>query len=260
MNGTAPPATSSSGNMLTDIQDAFGHLLLDYYNGEENFEIVERDDGYILTDKRGTGVYFLDNSDWEDHQKKGIEYAAGHVLDIGCGAGRHSLYLQKQGYKVVGTDISPLAIQLCQHRGLKNSKVVPITQLNAKLGVFNTILMMGHNFGLVGNLKRAKWLLKRFATMTTTDGTIIAETFNPYQTDNSGHLNYHQFNRNRGRMDGQLRLRIRYKNYSTPWFDYLQVSKSEMEDILVGTGWIIERFIDSNRATYITILRKQVIK
>ncbi len=136
--------------------------------------------------------------------------------------------------------------------------VAPITQLNAKAGVFNTILMMGHNFGLFGSIKRAKWLLKRFASMTTDDGKIIAETMDLYQTENPAHLAYHQSNRERGRMSGQLRLRIRYKQYATPWFDYLFVSKSELENILVGTSWTIERYIDSDKPTYVAILNKRV--
>ncbi|MCE2401618.1 class I SAM-dependent methyltransferase [Candidatus Poribacteria bacterium] len=244
--------------MLTDKQDAFGHLLTDYHNGEQSVEIVEREDGYIDISRLGPLAYFAEYSEWTDHQKLAIEHVTGRVLDIGCGAGRHSLYLQEKGHDVLATDISPLAIKLCQQRGLKDALVAPITQLNAKAGVFNTILMMGHNFGLFGSIKRAKWLLKRFASMTTDDGKIIAETMDPYQTENPAHLAYHQSNRERGRMSGQLRLRIRYKQYATPWFDYLFVSKSELENILVGTSWTIERYIDSDKPTYVAILNKRV--
>ncbi|MDE0317528.1 MAG: class I SAM-dependent methyltransferase [Candidatus Poribacteria bacterium] len=244
--------------MLTDKQDAFGHLLTDYHNGEQNVEIVEREDGYIDTSRLGPLAYFAKYPEWAEHQKLAMKYATGRVLDIGCGAGRHSLYLQGKGHDVLGTDISPLAIQLCKQRGIKYVSLVPITQLNSKLGVFNTIIMMGHNFGLVGSFKRARWLLKRFAAMTTTDGRIVAETMDPYQTENPAHLAYHEYNRERGRMSGQLRLRIRYKQYATPWFDYLFVSKSELEDILVGTSWTIERYIDSGKPTYVAILKKRV--
>ena len=38
-------------------------------------------------------------------------------------------------------------------------------------------------------------------------------------------------------MGGQVRIRIRYKDYATPWFDYLLVSKKELAEILDGTGW-----------------------
>lgn len=243
--------------MLTDKQDAYGHILFDYHNGEQNVEIVEREDGYIDTSRMGPLTYFAEYLEWEDHQKLAINYATGRVLDIGCGAGRHALYLQEKGHEVLATDNSSLAIQVCKQRGVNNVLVVPITQLNTKIGIFNTIIMMGHNFGLFASYKRTKWLLKRFASMTTEDGRIIAETMDPYQTENPTHLTYHQFNRDRERMSGQLRIRIRYKRYATPWFDYLFVSKTELEDILVGTSWTVERYIDSDKPTYVAILKKR---
>ena len=201
----------------------------------------------------------LNMRDWAEHQKGAMVYTTGRVLDIGCGAGRHSIYLQEQGHDVLGTDNSPLAIQICQRRGLKNAVVTSITKLNSKIGTFDTILMMGHNFGLVGNYKRAKWLLRRFAAMTTDTAKIIAETMDPYQTTELGHLAYHQFNRERGRMSGQLKLRVRYKQYATPWFDYLFVSKAEIVDILNGTPWRVERYIDAaNTPSYVAILTKHI--
>lgn len=244
--------------MLTDNQDAYGHLLSDYHNGRETSEMVEREDGFIDTSRLGPLNYFAEYENWAEHQKLAMEHAAGRVLDIGCGAGRHSLYLQKHGHAVLGTDNSPLAIKTCQQRGLKNARVVPITQLSSKIGTFDTILMMGHNFGLVGSYKRAKWLLGRFAAMTTDTAKIIAETMDPYQTEDPCHLAYHQLNRDRGRMSGQLRFRIRYRQYATPWFDYLFVSKPEMEDILDGTAWRAERYIDAKTMpTYVAILTKR---
>ena len=245
--------------MLSDSQDAYGHLLSDYHDGRDNVEIVEREDGFIDISRLGPMNYFAGYEDWAAHQKQGIADATGSVLDIGCGAGRHCLYLQAKGHPVLGTDISPLAIETCEKRGLKNTLVAPVTQLRAQIGIFDTILMMGHNFGLVGSYRRAKWLLGRFAAMTTATGKIIAETLDPYQTEEPCHLVYHQFNRERGRMGGQLRLRIRYRHYKTPWFDYLFVSKTEMEDILDGTAWRVDRYIDAaDTPTYIAILTKRM--
>ena len=245
--------------MLTDNQDAYGHLLSDYHNGRENVEIVEREDGFIDISRFGPLNYFAEYKDWAEHQQLAMAHTTGRVLDIGCGAGRHALYLQEQGLDVLGTDNSLLAIQTCQHRGLKNAVVTSITQLNSKIGTFDTILMMGHNFGLVGSYKKAKWLLRRFAAMTTDTAKIIAETLDPYQTEEPCHLAYHQFNRDRGRMTGQVRLRIRYRQYTTPWFDYLFVSKTEIEDILDSTPWQVESYINStNTPTYIAILTKRV--
>ena len=104
-------------------EDAFGQEIYDHYMGKGGFEIVERDDGYF--DKtNGPDYYFLDYDHWPTHQKKGIRYAKGRVLDIGCGAGRHVLYLQDKGLDVLGIDISPLAIKVCKKRGLKKAKAM----------------------------------------------------------------------------------------------------------------------------------------
>ena len=251
---------SRKSKVLTDTQDAYGHLISDRHNGRDNVEVVEREDGFIDTNRLGPRNYFADYADWAEHQKGTMAYATGRVLDLGCGAGRHSLYLQEQGHDALGTDNSPLAIETCQRRGLKHAVVTSITQLDSKIGTFDTILMMGHNFGLAGNYKRAKWLLRRFAAMTSGTAKIIAETMDPYETTDPGHLTYHQFNRDRGRMSGQLKLRVRYKKYATPWFDYLFVSQAEIEDILNGTPWQVEHYINpADTPTYVAILTKRAL-
>ncbi len=245
--------------MLKDFQDAHGHAFLDYLHGKGGFEIVERDDGYFDV-SGGPALYFKKYEDWGSHQKEAMQYVRGSVLDIGCGAGRHALYLQNKGFDVTGIDISPLAIKVCKLRGLKNAEVLAVTQVSWRLGKFDTLLMLGNNFGLFANPKRAKWLLRRFYNMTSSLGRIIAETRDPYKTDNPDHLAYHKWNRKRGRMPGQLRIRVRYKRYVTPWFDYLMVSKEEMQKILKGTAWYVHTFIDGSGGVYIAVIDKLIAK
>ena len=242
--------------MLKDRQDAHGHEIYDYLNGKGGYEIVERDDGYIDASDAAKD-YFAEYKNWPLHQKKAIRYARGRVLDIGCGAGRCLLYLQQKGLDVMGIDISPLAIQVCKKRGIQNVRVFSITQVSSKLGVFDTIIMFGNNFGLFSNRDRARWLLKRFHKVTSEKARIIAESGDPYQTNVPEHLEYHKLNRKRGRMPGQVRIRVRYKKYITPWFDYLLVSKNEMTDVLHGTGWRIERFFASTWAAYAVVIGKE---
>jgi SAM-dependent methyltransferase len=246
--------------VLKDIQDAFGHEMFDCFIDEKQrnriVEIVERDDGYIEA-TGGPVRYFSEYKKWPPYYKKAIKYARGRVLDIGCGAGRHAVYLQKKGLDVVGIDYSPLAIEVCQRRGLRDARVLPINQISARLGTFDTVIMMGNNFGLFGSFNDARRLLKKLDRITSGKGRIIAETIDVYQTDSPDHLSYHEFNRQRGRMGGQVRLKVRYKKYATPWFDYLLVSKDEMADILEGTDWKISRFIDSPGPAYIAIIDKK---
>ena len=157
----------------------------------------------------------------------------------------------------MGIDTSPLAIKVCKERGLQNVKLLSITQVSSKLGIFDTILMYGGNFGLVANPQRARRLFRRFHKMTSERARIITGTLDPYRAPAREHLLYHMLNRKRSRMPGQNRLRIRYKKYVTPWFDWLVVSKKEMADVLRGTGWEARRFIDSQGPCYAAIIEKE---
>lgn len=242
--------------MLKAGQDAFGHEIYDHYTGKDSYEIVERDDGFFSLSP-GPGLYFLDYEEWPECEQKAIKYVQGRVLDVGCGAGRHSLYLQGRGFDLLGVDVSPLAIEVCKARGVQKTRVLSVTQISHQLGVFDTILMLGNNFALVGNVKRARWLLKRFHRMTSEAGRIIAQTRDPYQTDLPEHLEYHTRNRERGRMSGEARIRVRYKRYVTPWIDFLMVSKDEMKTILEGTNWKVRDFIAGQQGVYVAIIEKR---
>ena len=235
-------------------EDTFGQILWAFYKGKRVAEVFEIMDGYIFVDSPKT--YFLEYEDWTLHQKRAMKFVKGRVLDVGCGAGRHSLYLQKKGFEVLGIDSSPMAIKICRLRGLKSAKVMPIEKIDFKPRFFDTVLMIGNNFSLFGGFKKARRLLKKLDRVTTENALIITESFNPYKTDKAAYLKYYQMNKKKGRMSGQLRVRIRFENYVSKWFDWLMVSKGEMEEILVGTKWKIMEFLDSEGAQYIAIIEK----
>ena len=244
---------------MKDSQDAYGHELLDYLNDCSGHEIVERDDGHFSINLDTPKVYFSEYKDWAPWEKEAIRFARGRVLDIGCGAGRMMLFLKQKGLDVMGVDVSPLAIEVCKKRGLKNVKVLPITQVNSKLGVFDTILLFGGNFGLLGNPKRARWLLRRFYRMTSDRGRIIAVSCNPHMNKSRDSREYRRFNRSRGKSAGYYRFRIRYRKYVTPWLEWLLVSKKEMRDLLVDTGWRVNSFLGSpDSPAYHAIIDKQI--
>src|ERR1043165_3676282 len=155
-----------------------------------------------------------------------MKYVRGSGLDVGCGAGRHSLYLQAKGFDVTGIDNSPLAIEICRQRGLKKTKVMAFKDVGQfEPNSFDTVILMGNNFGLFGSFRLAQTLLKKLHSLTSADALIIAGTRAPYSSSDPVHAKYHKLNLKRGRMAGQLRLRVRYKDVVGSWFDYLLVSK-----------------------------------
>jgi SAM-dependent methyltransferase len=240
-------------------KDAYGHLLWDFLKGREPLEIVERDDGLISVDY-GPRVYFSNYKTWIPIEKIAMKYVRGTVLDIGCGAGRHSLYLQKKGFDVIGIDSSPLAIAVCKSRGLRKARVLSIANVGVFApSTFDSVILMGNNFGLFGSFHRAQVLLKQLHRITTPSAKIVAATTDPYATEDPLHHAYRRWNMRRGRMAGQVRLRIRHRNLISAWMDYLLVSKKELGEILVGTGWSVYKFHNSRKASharYLMVLRK----
>jgi len=237
-------------------EDAFGHALKDRLAGAGGIEIIERSDGYIAVASMDLDDYFAPAADWPAHQQWAAQQCTGRVLDIGAGAGRFALHLQRQGHDVVAIDASLGAVEVCRERGVRDVRQLAITDVKRDLGRFDTLLMMGNNFGLFASRNRARKLLRRFRRITTKTGRIVTEILDPYRTRDPLHFAYQEMNRRRGRMPGQIRLRVRYKIYRTPWYDYLFVSQEELRALIEGTGWFVGDVQESAGPSYVAVLEK----
>jgi SAM-dependent methyltransferase len=241
---------------LEGDDDAFGRALIDRLAGEGGIEIIERSDGYIAVSSMDLDDYFAPFADWPEHHQWAAHQCTGRVLDIGCGAGRFALHLQRQGNDVVAVDISLGAVEVCRERGVRDVRQLGVTDLRRDLGRFDTLLLMGNNFGVLANRARARKLLRRFRHLATKGGRVVAEVLDPYRTREPLHFAYQEANRRRGRMPGQVRMRVRYKTYRTPWFDYLFVSQDELRALVEGTGWVLREVRESGGPTYCAVLEK----
>jgi SAM-dependent methyltransferase len=244
--------------MLSAAEDGYGRVIYDHFRGLPSAEIIERDDGWFGV-STGAPAYFAEFDDWPAHQRQAIRQTRGRTLDVGCGAGRVALHLQHRGERVVAIDWSPLAIKTCRLRGVEDARVLPITRVGHQLGTFETIVMFGNNFGLFGSVRRARWLLKRLAGITSANAQIVAESNDPYRTGHPDHKRYQILNRRRGRLPGQLRIRVRCAQACTPWFDYLLVSPREMRSIVSQTGWQVRRLFPSKGSVYAALLEKRAV-
>ncbi len=227
---------------LRPEQDAFGRVLLDHLDGRTRAAtVVERDDGFV--DSESPAAYFDPFRRWFAVERRALRYVRGRVLDVGVGAGRVALELQRRGHTVVGIDVSPLVVRVARRRGVRNVKLLALEDVDEKLGRFDTVVMFMNNFGLFGSEAKARRLLRRLHRITTDQGRIVATSSDFSKGSPREHRAYHRRNLARGRMRGQIRFRLRYRSLETPWFDYLFVSPQEMERLLRGTGWRIGRIV-----------------
>jgi SAM-dependent methyltransferase len=241
--------------MTVSTGDAYGALLLAHYADGGAVEIVEREDGFISASPFGPGLYLSPFRRWPAHHRRAMRLTRGRVLDVGCGAGRVCLHLQERGLEVVGIDVSPGAVEVCRRRGVRDARLLSIDDVDESLGVFDTIVMLGNNFGLFADAEKAGRLLRRFHRLTGPRGRILAETRDVSTTEDPAHLAYQARNRERGRMSGQIRIRVRYRDLATPWFDYLMVSRDELRALAEPAGWKVARTLDSDD-TYVAVLQR----
>ncbi len=236
-----------------DLNDAYGSAIFDYYSGLDAIETVERNDGFI-TASSGPAIYFAEYRDWHLQEQQALQQVSGRILDIGCGAARHTLYLQDSGNEVVAIDSSPLAVKVCKQRGARDARVMHTSEISNALGEFDSFLLMGNNFGLLRDRSYGPRLLQRLRRLAKPEATIVGQSLDPDREQNPFHLDYQQSNLSRGRMRGQYRLRLRYHEFATPWHDYLFLSPQELEELCQNTGWCLAHVSDHHQGLYTAVL------
>jgi SAM-dependent methyltransferase len=240
------------------IGDAYGEVMLAALESDgEGIEIVERDSGFIMASRFGPEYYFAPYRKWPSRQRRALRLARGRVLDVGAGAGRVALHFQEKGHDAVAIDASPGTTEVCRRRGVRDARVMRIEDVDESLGIFDTVIMFGNNLGLLASRTKAPRILKRLDRITTGRARILGECSDPYSTEDPIHLAYHERNRKRGRMGGQLRIRIRHRETASPWFDYLFLSRPELEELLEGTGWKLTRMIEDDTPVYVAVIEKE---
>ena len=126
---------------MRDEQDAYGHEIMNFLNYKPGFEEIERDDGTVLL-SGGPQMYFDSFRRWPVQTRKAMRFVRGRVLDVGSRARRHALHLQERSHDVLCIDNSPLALEVCRRRGVRETREMSVYQVSRTLGIFDTIIMM----------------------------------------------------------------------------------------------------------------------
>lgn len=238
------------------IGDAFGKALLEWLDvGDDGWGThIERDDGLI--EWMSPGVFVDQPSIWTEPERRVPELVSGRILDVGAGGGRHAVPLQEAGHDVTALDVSPGAIEALHRRGVRKTLQDSVLDLAERGGgPFDTILLCGNNLALLGSEQHAPVLLGALARLAAPGARIVGTSFDPFQTDDPLHLSYHELNRRRGRLPGQLRLRVRWTNLATGWFDYLYLPVGELAALAAASGWELAE-ASSGGNPYLAVLRR----
>ena len=229
--------------------DLFGRMIFDHFQGRPGDYFLRRDDNFL---ERDTSARFFRS--WEEmpsHQRCLLNHARGRVLDIGAGAGQHALVLQERGLAVTAIDTSPLAIEVCRARRLRDAQVMDAHDLAFHANSFDTVLMMNNNLGIGGTPEGLRGLLLYLHEVVKPGGMILTDK-RECTTTNPTYARYQRWNAERGRHPGSQRLRVEYDGHCGEEFDWLMITLHDLRDLCKETGWRIARCVQVNAddATY----------
>lgn len=236
--------------------DVYGKALLDYQNGlRDRLIAIRRDDGFV--DEHGAALYFEPLP--FPQEAAALERATGPVLDIGCGAGRHLIWLQDQGFDTLGIDSSKGAVVTCRLRGCQRVILHDIMSDGGGLprDTFGTALLFGNNIGIGGSPEGIRRLLMNIGQLMQPDGVILLTSLDVTKTDDPTHLAYHQCNRLAGRSVGEIQIRLEYEGHLSDWHKWLHPQPDELRDWAEDAGWRVDEVCEEEGGFYWAALRRK---
>ena len=157
---------------LNKLSDVFGKAIQDFYKGKN--AVIDTYSSIGGWDKLPVKYLFRSFEEMPEIEQTALKMAFGKVLDLGCGAGSHSLYLQNEGLSVKPVDISKGAIEVCRLRGLEHAEMTDLWNLK---GVqFDTILALMNGAGICGSMKRLPDFLTHLASLLKPGGQILMDS------------------------------------------------------------------------------------
>ncbi len=156
------------------MKDLFGKAILDYQTGNDPEDLIT-ETTISEADEMSVAYLFRDYKDMPKIEQKALQLSKGKILDVGCGAGSHSLYLQNEKQlEVMSIDISANAIQACQLRGIKNAKICDVMALENE--TFDTVLLLMNGTGIFGKLNQTAAYLQKLKSLLNPGGQILIDS------------------------------------------------------------------------------------
>lgn len=230
------------------MKDIFGKALLDFFNGHYTEDIITST-SISAEDELPLPYLFRTFSEMPPLEKKALKLAKGTVLDVGCGAGSHSLYLQEKGFEVKAIDISKGAVAVAQKRGIINAEVLNVLD---ETNAFDTILLLMNGTGIFQELKQVATYLKHLKTLIKPNGQILIDSSDikyMYEDDDGGfwmdtNSNYY----------GELDYFISYKGEKETPMKWLYLDFNTLKLACETVGLNCELIIEGSHFDYLARL------
>jgi SAM-dependent methyltransferase len=221
-------------------KDPFGHAIHDYIAGVETPDIIVRSE-LCEDDIMEVPLLFRSYEEMPEIEKIALSRCKGRVLDVGAGAGCHTIYLNDKGFDVQAIDLSQGAVEYHKLKGIK-SRLINFFDL--KNEQYDTLLFLMNGIGVGGRIKNLKNTLQQAYDLTTHDGKVICDSSDLkylYEDDEGGYwinLNAEYY--------GEYDFQMQYKETVSDWFEWLYVDFDTLKEYAELVGFKVEKLFDED--------------
>lgn len=214
--------------MTLPFDDPIGRAVYDYQFNSINQPVIVHSDDFD-DDTIETSYLFRSYQKMPVLEKKAMGLCRGKILDVGAGAGVHSVYLQEKGFDVTSLETSALCCEVLKSRNLRNVVCRDIFSFSNQS--FDTILLLMNGTGIAGTLSGLDVLLHQLKTLLNPGGQILIDSSDLIylfeQEDGSALIDI-----SAGTYYGELTFQTEYKNWMSPPFPWLYVDLTNLENAL----------------------------
>ena len=235
------------------MKDLFGKAILDYQTNNSPEDLIT-ETSISEADEMSVAYLFRAFADMPSMEQKALSMAKGKILDVGCGAGSHSLYLQNEKkLDVISIDISKNAIEACNLRGLKNARVQDVMLLENEK--FDTILLLMNGAGMCGRLKNINAFLQKLKSLLTDNGQILLDSSDiiyMFDEDEDGGKwipSEHEYY-------GEVVFNISYKSEKEDAFDWMYIDYNTLQNAASANGLQCELVLEGEHFDYLARITK----
>ena len=233
------------------MKDLFGKAILDYQTNNLPEDLIT-ETSISEADEMSVSYLFRTYDEMPILEQKALELAKGKVLDIGCGAGSHSLVLQNErSLEITAIDISENAVKACQLRGLKNVFVQDILDLDVTIK-FDTILLLMNGTGIFGTLKETGKYLQKLKSLLNENGQILIDSSDliyMYDQDEDG-----AYSIPADGYYGELTFTVQYKGETEDTFPWLYLDYNTLQNAAIANGLQCELILEGEHFDYLAKL------
>ena len=233
------------------MKDLFGKAMLDFQTNN-NPENLITETTISEEDEMSVAYLFRSFDEMPLMEQIALKTSKGRILDVGCGAGSHSLYLQNElKQDVTAIDISSNAIKTCELRGIKKAKVQDVMTLRDEK--YDTILLLMNGAGMCGKLNKVGQFLLKLKTLLKPGGQILLDSSDiiyMFDEDEDGG----KWISSNNDYYGEVIFNIQYKGEKEKPFQWMYIDYNTLQNAAVANGFKCELLKEGEHYDYLARL------